>query len=767
MEPSTEPAHRPAPLQSTESRDLLDIIDKLRLQGISQFVDLPQIIVCGDQSSGKSSALEAASGMSFPTKDNLCTRFATELILRRSSSPSVSVHIIPSPDRPSNEKGRLEAFKYTHDILDIGRAVEDAKDAMGLNGKEKAFSTDILRVEISGPSQPHLTMVDLPGLFLAGNRDQSTEDSELVKSLVLGYMKRPRSIILAVVSAKNDFALQQVTQHARAVDPKGIRTLGLITKPDTLDEGSDSERFFVELAQNKDVEFRLGWHVLRNRSYATRDMTALERDKEEADFFSQGVWTNVEASQLGVARLRVRLSNVLRDQILLQLPSVLEEIEVGIKQCKDKLARLGASRTSITEQRRYLLRASARFSSLLKAAIDGQYTDAFFAGTEVADAYPRRLRAVVQNTLSDFAEKMRTDGHAKIIQECPTSAFDDERYVSRSDYIEEVKALLKETRGRELPGTYNPLIVADLFSKQCKPWKELVCRLSESILGSAYAAVDLVLQHTVDEQTASLLFREVVGPTMEQQRQSLAIKLEEIMAPHMSGHPITYNHYLTENVQKAQTARHRHQLESKLKSFFGGGEVSQNKTEHYFSMQALLNTLTSYIEPDMENFSCSMAADMMQAYYKVALKKLIDDVSILAIERCLIQNLPDLLSPDVIMDLTDEEVQRIAGESVESVAERGRAMHKLQVLETGMAELKRLKKQDPPILETQKIAKWKEAPVKSESPPVEEPESDIAAIDEVYDFPPFPEEAPETVPYYPTDSFFSAKTSKKSRKGGR
>ncbi|CAL3966112.1 unnamed protein product, partial [Diplocarpon coronariae] len=85
----------------------------------------------------------------------------------------------------------------------------------------------------------------------------------------------------------------------------------------------------------------------------------------------------------------------------------------------------------------------------------------------------------------------------------------------------------------------------------------------------------------------------------------------------------------------------------------------------------------------------------------VALKKLIDDVSILAIERCLIQNLPDLLSPDVIMDLTDEEVQRIAGESVESVAERGRAMHKLQVLETGMAELKRLKKQDPPILETQ------------------------------------------------------------------
>ena len=70
-------------LQSKDHRDLLDIIDKLRSQGISRYVDIPQIIICGDQSSGKSSALEAISGVAFPTKDNLCTCFATELILRR------------------------------------------------------------------------------------------------------------------------------------------------------------------------------------------------------------------------------------------------------------------------------------------------------------------------------------------------------------------------------------------------------------------------------------------------------------------------------------------------------------------------------------------------------------------------------------------------------------------------------------------------------------------------------------------------------------
>lgn len=178
-------------LQSEDHRHLLDIIDKLRSQDISRYVDLPEIIVCGDQSAGKSSVLEAISGMPFPTKDNLCTRFPTELVLRRGDVTAPRVSINPGPERSDEERERLGSFQATMDPEDprsLGDIVERAKTAMPLSDS-KEFSTDTLRIELSGPHQPHLTMVDLPGLFRAGNRDQSVDNAKTVRKMVKGYMK--------------------------------------------------------------------------------------------------------------------------------------------------------------------------------------------------------------------------------------------------------------------------------------------------------------------------------------------------------------------------------------------------------------------------------------------------------------------------------------------------------------------------------------------------------------------------------------------------
>lgn len=302
----------------------------------------------------------------------------TELILRRGPDASISCTISPDPERPEDEKVALFKFSPQIDIdsLDLGSVVEGAKIEMGVS-EARRFSNDVLRVELCGPSQPYLTMVDLPSLFSAANKDQSNEDADTVKRLVSRHMKRPRSIILAVVSAKNDFANQKVTALARQIDPDGERTMGLITKPDTLHSGSDNETSFLDLAKNEYVYFRLGWHVLRSRDCPERETSSEQRDEVERAFFARFPWSTMSRSQLGVVELRPRLSNVLKDQIIEQLPELLADVEGGIKDCESWLKHLGSSRDTLAEQRRYLIRISHDFCRLMGLAVQGMYSDPF------------------------------------------------------------------------------------------------------------------------------------------------------------------------------------------------------------------------------------------------------------------------------------------------------------------------------------------------------------------------------------------------------
>jgi hypothetical protein len=617
-------------LQSKDHEELLNIIDHLRGQGISRYIDLPQLIVCGDQSSGKSSVLEAVSGLRFPTKDNLCTRFATELILRRGPDSSAAVTIVPGEQRTDSERQKLQAFRSpTTAIDDFATIIGSAEEAMGLDQNTKAFSNDILRVEITGPKQPHLTLVDLPGLFHAGNKAQSEQDAASVKSLVLSYMKKARSIILAVVSAKNDYANQIVTKYARDLDRLGNRTLGIITKPDTLHAGSDSERSFVELAENRDVNFRLGWHVLRNRDYDSRDSSPEERDRAEVEFFSQGIWTSLPPSHMGIGSLKPRLSRVLKDQILSELPNLIRDVESGVKDCKGRLELLGGSRATIQEQRLHLLRVSQLFSSLVKAAIDGVYVDSFFGDPKTDDGYSKRLRAVAQNTLIEFSATIRRQGHAKdITDEEPAETSEVELegrgedgkpvQVSREVYIDEVRYLMKRTRGCELPGTFNPQIIGELFYEQSKPWQAIVESFMAQLLEAARMTLNLVLEHTADPQTSEGLLRHIINPAMEPLKEGLEARAKEVLEPHQRGHPITYNHYLTDNIQKGRQKESDKLLTEKVHGFFGSSESNYWHTKAFDVRQLLTALRAAATEADMDRHACLEAIDCMQAYYKVS-----------------------------------------------------------------------------------------------------------------------------------------------------
>ena len=434
-------------LQSAEQMELLDVVDSLRACGLSEIVALPQLIVCGDQSSGKSSVLEAMSGIPFPKQETLCTRFATEVILRRATKDEIKVSIVPGEHRVQADRDRLNQFRRelkTKD--DFKNLFETATNEMGLSSAGTSFSNDILRVEICGPSQPQLTLVDLPGLIHSETKSQTAGDVKLVHDLVSRYLESPRSIILAVVSAKNDIGNQIILNSARKVDPRGLRTLGIITKPDLLVKGSKSEEAFIALARNENVKFSLGWHVVRNIDSAIAQTQPDTRDELETLFFQESGFNCLPAHTIGMSFLRSRLSKVLFSQIRQELPRLVEDIQRQISTAQTARDRLGPSRTELEQQRSFLISLSQSFQTICRDAARGDYEHGFFHHDSNSG---RRLCATVMNMHFAFARNIRKNGAFWLVDD---ESADADNCRTREEAIKEACVLLKRSRGREVSG---------------------------------------------------------------------------------------------------------------------------------------------------------------------------------------------------------------------------------------------------------------------------------------------------------------------------
>ncbi|KAL7934311.1 P-loop containing nucleoside triphosphate hydrolase protein [Trichoderma chlorosporum] len=258
--------------QGLGSRLLLDKVDKLRELGISHLVPLPQMVVVGDQSAGKSSVLESLTGFQFPRSATLCTRHATEIVCRREPTESVVVSIIPHSPSPEREKLVKDFRRVTDKIAsdDFPKIFEDAAKVMGIKLSEddadggSAFSLDVLKVEISGPDADHLTVIDVPGMFETATPGVTTDsDIDLVKNMVKRYIHESRTIILAVVPCNGDIANQKILRLAAEADPQGKRTLGVLTKPDLAIENA-TKAVVCDLVNGKRRDLHLGYCVIKN-----------------------------------------------------------------------------------------------------------------------------------------------------------------------------------------------------------------------------------------------------------------------------------------------------------------------------------------------------------------------------------------------------------------------------------------------------------------------------------------------------------------------
>jgi GTPase SAR1 family protein len=420
-------------LNSPRSTRRLEQIAALRARGIGEHIDLPQLVVCGDQSAGKSSVLEGITGIPFPRQDGVCTKFPTEIILHHTDSDiEIKASILPSAARQGQKRIELQSYsRLMNDIAELPSVIADAGALMELRGFEEftdgpAFSEDVLRIEVQGRTGMQLTIVDLPGLISVENEEQTELDVATVQKLVEKYISNPRTIILAVIQASNDIANQAIIKRARRVDRQGERTVGIITKPDLINEGT--EKRIALLAKNQDTtKLKLGFFILKNPtpSELAKGITAVQREENERAFFESSAWKvhNLDKERVGVLALRNYLQILLDKHIEKELPKVRDEIRHLISTTESSLAGLGDERLSLGHMRLFLSRLAMNFHTLTVSALNGTYheTDSSFFRNRDGSESAMRLRAAIHRLNTTFSDYMKKNGTKRKIVDSSSS----------------------------------------------------------------------------------------------------------------------------------------------------------------------------------------------------------------------------------------------------------------------------------------------------------------------------------------------------------
>lgn len=381
------------------------------------------------------------------------------------------------------------------------------------------------------------TLVDLPGLIHSATKASTDADKDLIFNIVQEYMENPRTIILAVVSAKNDAANQIILTLFKKIDQKGSRTLGIITKPDCI--SADDEQFWFDLMLNKEVFLERGWHMVKNRSEVEMSFDFQTRNEAEKVFFEQGRFKKLPRLSVGIDTLRSRLSTILLRHLVQELPSLKKEMEEKYRINETELAWLGDRRETSQEQRISLMGVSVQINQIITAAFNGHYRHEFFEKIETdlpttAGTNIRRFRAVIHDLNSRFAESMRLRGHSYQlehakrkrddgveegeIREPPTAADTPEveskitskgviddgvpppKKLKYQQSVQLVKDMILRCRGQELPGGVNPEVTSHLFWNQSERWKAICDSHIQTVHEMCTVFIKQVLEYAAPPQ---------------------------------------------------------------------------------------------------------------------------------------------------------------------------------------------------------------------------------------------------------------------------
>ncbi|XP_038208565.1 dynamin isoform X9 [Zerene cesonia] len=293
---------------------LIPIVNKLQdaftQLGVHMQLDLPQIAVVGGQSAGKSSVLENFVGRDFlPRGSGIVTR--RPLILQLINGNAEYAEFLHC-------KGK----KFT-DFNEVRAEIESETDR--ITGSNKGISPVPINLRVYSPNVLNLTLIDLPGLTKVPIGDQPIDIEQQIKAMIFQFIRRESCLILAVTPANTDLANSDALKLAKEVDPQGLRTIGVITKLDLMDEGTDAR----DVLENKLLPLRRGYIGVVNRSQkdidGRKDISAALA-AERKFFLSHPSYRHI-ADRLGTPYLQRVLNQQLTNHIRDTLPGLRDKLQ--------------------------------------------------------------------------------------------------------------------------------------------------------------------------------------------------------------------------------------------------------------------------------------------------------------------------------------------------------------------------------------------------------------------------------------------------------
>lgn len=336
---------------------LQDVLTSVQLPHI---ISLPQIVVVGAQSSGKSSVLESIVGKDFlPRGSGIVTRspLLLQLVHTESEEDWGEFLHVPGQKFTNFQEIRLEIENYTKNLA----------------GDNKGISDKAINLRIYSQRVLDITLVDLPGITKVPVGDQPPDIEIKIRNLIMSYIENPNSIILAISSANADLANSDALKLARDVDPNGERTLGVLTKLDLMDEGTDA----VEMLKGNVYPLKLGYIgvICRSQADINNNKPIEKHLRDEYSFFKNHSSYSSFALKMGIPFLAKRLNAVLMNHISATLPQLKKNVNDFLYSVQDELNGYGDTLSGNRDlQSMILLQVIDRFAQGFDDALEGRST---------------------------------------------------------------------------------------------------------------------------------------------------------------------------------------------------------------------------------------------------------------------------------------------------------------------------------------------------------------------------------------------------------